>query len=311
MKEFATGFLDQKIPKRNWRTGFVDLTRDLILGLPVGKKTILGALLRLLRLDGVFIARVGRTYMAIDPMDWDGAFNLYASNGVFETDVLEFIVKNLPSGGTFLDVGANKGFFTIKMREIVGPQGRGLSFEPVPENLRDLRASLLANGFKNVEVIAKAAADEIGQANFVTVGLADGNSGWGHLAEKGTEGNLNVETTTLDFEVSTRGIKQIDLVKIDVEGAELRVLQGMEYLLKMGRVVTVIVEVHTGVLGQTGCVRIFTLMQALGFQANGIGEEGSALVSSIQQTASVWPPTPLLPGHRAHVYWEQTGRVHT
>ena len=248
-----------------------------------------------------------------NPEDVRQAVSIAINHGDYETTERQILEVVAEGAEVILDVGANCGWYAIHLQECMARSGIIYAFEPVPKTHEELKANIHLNNLQDkIKEQNFALSDRSGTAVMYLPNFSGSPAAsLRNLHEK--EENIEVECKLeqLDEFCHAQGLARIDLIKCDVEGAELRVLQGMEYLLKMGRVVTVIVEVHTGVLGQTGCVRIFTLMQALGFQANGIGEEGSALVSSIQQTASVWPPTPLLPGHRAHVYWEQTGRVHT
>jgi FkbM family methyltransferase len=147
--------------------------------------------------------------------------------GSYEPEQTALFVKHLSPGGTLLDVGAHVGYYTLLSAQLVGPRGRVVAFEPNPTNHRFLQRHAALNGCAQVEVVAAAVSDQNGVARF---DFGTG-SGTGHLAEEGT---LEVRTVRLDDFCAERGLRP-DAVKIDVEGAELRVLHGAEATLAAAR----------------------------------------------------------------------------
>lgn len=81
----------------------------------------------------------------LDRACWPGVYSRY------EPHMASAIRNNLPSGGTFWDVGANIGLFSLYASKLVGPSGRILAFEPAPEVLTLLRSN--AAGYRNVTVV--------------------------------------------------------------------------------------------------------------------------------------------------------------
>jgi FkbM family methyltransferase len=161
--------------------------------------------------------------------------------GKFEADKVRALQELLKPGMTFVDVGANKGDFTLLAAKVMGDRGRVLAFEPVPDNLHWLRKSIALNGYRSVEVIEIALSDTAGRAP-IHLGTF---SGWHSLVhtEGGTGETIEVETRTLDSVLEERG-GRADVIKIDVEGAELQVLRGAERTLGAGGPLTVFVECH-------------------------------------------------------------------
>lgn len=160
------------------------------------------------------------------------------SSGTNELPVQEAIVAALAPGAVFFDVGANVGFFALLAARAVGPEGRVVAFEPVPE----LAGAIVDNAGRNdldVTVLP------------VAVGGADGREplhlarhpGGAALASAGPppdrRGELDVEVRTLDALVAEGAVPAPDVVKIDVEGAEPAVLAGMTELLRTRRPVVV------------------------------------------------------------------------
>jgi FkbM family methyltransferase len=179
--------------------------------------------------------------------------------GHFERDVLNFASSVLDAGMTAIDVGANVGSFTATFGRSVGNTGRVYAFEPLPSSYRRLLRNLELNGLSNVEASPLAVSDSRGEVRLFSYGL--GFESWTTLAPRtielphatlaATEGET-VESTTLDDYCSDHEIGKIDLLKIDVEGAELRVLTGAIRLLQERRIDAVVVEVSDNTLEAFG-----------------------------------------------------------
>lgn len=141
----------------------------------------------------------------------------YEQRRVFEETVTE--------GSIVYDLGAHVGFYSMLASVISGPQGRVISFEPLPSNLKFLREHLRINNMENVEVFEAAVSDGEGEACFAEgLGSFDGR-----LAENGA---IHVRTVTLDGLLASGRIPPPDFIKIDVEGGEVAALQGALSLLK-------------------------------------------------------------------------------
>ena len=144
-------------------------------------------------------------------------------------------------GDTIVEVGANVGTETVGFSDIVGSDGKVVSFEPVPQNLVRLRESIGIGGLDNVQVEEKAVSNEVGRVEFVSPGGP--NSGIGHIdyGDGFRPGRkFTVETTTLDQFLKNTEAR---LLMMDVEGAEPLVLQGAENWIDTYHPL-VIVEAH-------------------------------------------------------------------
>lgn len=155
---------------------------------------------------------------------------------------------SLPAGGTFVDVGANWGYFTLVAAHAVGPAGRVVALEPDPRVHAELAANLARNGIRNVTALAVAASDRAGDATLAGYAEADRNRGVSSLvaAPAGDAPSFAVRTAPLDDLLDEQGIDSVDLVKIDVEGAEELVVRGMARGLADGRYRRILVELHPG-----------------------------------------------------------------
>lgn len=156
--------------------------------------------------------------------------------GTYEPEESRLMKHRLQPGDVFFDIGAQAGYHTMYASELVGPSGRVLAFEPVPSNLSHLRQHLLMNHLTNTLVIDAAVSDITGVSYF---DCAD-SSVAGHLSSEGT---LEVRTISLDTEIESGSLPVPDYIKIDAEGAELKILEGARNILRR-RHPTLSLETH-------------------------------------------------------------------
>jgi len=163
--------------------------------------------------------------------------------GNLEPSVQEAMLRHLPRGGVFYDVGANLGFFALLGAAMVGPEGRVIAFEPAPDNADAVRHNAGLNKLPQVEVVEKAVAERTGQARLQVVD----DQSWSKLEDygehPGTEEVITVGVIALDDALADGALPPPDVVKIDVEGAEIAVLQGMARTLAEHRP-AIICELH-------------------------------------------------------------------
>jgi FkbM family methyltransferase len=132
-------------------------------------------------------------------------------------------------GSTVIDVGANIGYNTVHAARRAGPHGRVVAVEPTPDNLETLRANVSAAGLSNVVVAAVAAGRVAGSRElFVRGDKSAVNSLFAQSCYAAVTAVLRVPVVPLDDLVDGTA----DVVKLDVEGAELDVLEGMPRLLR-------------------------------------------------------------------------------
>jgi FkbM family methyltransferase len=165
-----------------------------------------------------------RLYVRLD--DWAIGARI-AVKRAHEAHVTRVMTGWLKPGQTVIDVGANIGYYTLLAASRVGPSGRVLAFEPSAANCALLKASLRANGFTNVSVYNQAAADANGRLAF---DMDDSNGG---VSRALSPGRTLVEAVALDQCLAAE--PRVDLIKLDVEGAEGLVLRGMRQLVRRHR----------------------------------------------------------------------------
>ncbi len=174
--------------------------------------------------------------------------NLHGSAVAFATGAAErplqgALQRELRPGATFFDIGANIGFVTLIAARLVGPGGRVVAFEPVPANVAAIRENLALNGIDWVEVHETAVAREPGKASLIVSAV----SAFSRLASvnvpTGARDTIEVDVTSIDEFVARPGAPLPDVVKIDVEGAELEVIAGMRETIARRRPV-ILCEIH-------------------------------------------------------------------
>jgi FkbM family methyltransferase len=145
----------------------------------------------------------------------------------FEPEVRKTIRNAVKPGMTVLDIGANLGYYSLEMAWLVGPTGRVFAFEPQPLMVSELKANVEMNGLRNVTICAVALSNESGEAPFFLPVVGD--EGMGSFQNNGrttVSGVTTVPCSTLDGLQATLGIDTVDFIKMDVEGAELQVVEG-------------------------------------------------------------------------------------
>lgn len=170
----------------------------------------------------------------------------------YESYVARELRQLLSPGTTFVDIGANIGYFSLLAAVLINPQGRVIAFEPKPDNCELLRLSIAENDFDNIEVHIKAVADKAGTLSFSSGG-ADSNGRIMNDSEVASQPFPlpTVEAVTLDEALGD--LDHIDVVKMDIEGAEPRALEGMGEIIKKHRPI-IITEFSPELIKVTSCV---------------------------------------------------------
>ena len=193
-------------------------------------------------------------------------------NAGIEHDISALTSALLKPGMVVLDVGANIGLLTRHFCEAVGPSGKVFAFEPGPENFSCLEFNTKGLGNKSVHQIA--ISDANGTAHlFLNARSSTGNS---LLNATNAAGSVEVECRTLDTFLTESGVTRVDFIKIDVEGAELKVLQGMrETLRRLPGVKLVIEYCPKNLLGSGVEPRaVFDELRSQGLVVGAIREDG-------------------------------------
>lgn len=152
-----------------------------------------------------------------------------------ETPVMEQFASDISADNIVWDVGANMGTYAC-LASCAAERVSVVSFEPAPTNIERLERNLDLNG--SDAIVRQEALDKTAG----TMGLATGAGGDGQYALTDNHGEIQVPTVTADSLVKDNIVPSPDIVKIDVEGAEIRVLEGMEETLK--KIERLYIEIH-------------------------------------------------------------------
>ncbi len=146
--------------------------------------------------------------------------------GLFEPNLTSFISERLRAGDTFIDVGANVGYFTLLASRLVGPEGQVVSIEASPTTYAALRKNIEANDATNVRSVNVAAFDCEASVPIYYLPEEEFTSGASLLRSIGPQEAI-VSAKPLASILSASEISKARLIKIDVEGAEERVVAGL------------------------------------------------------------------------------------
>lgn len=194
--------------------------------------------------------------------------------GGWEPESIRFLEENVRPGHTVIEVGANIGAHTLPISRLVGTAGRVYAFEPTEYALGKLRKNIALNpGFSgNIDVVAKIVTNHRHDNP-----ISEIQSGW---KRDGSSENISekvsVAAVCIDEFVESQRIARIDLLKIDVDGYDFKVLQGSRESIKANRPV-IFIELCEHTLARQGdSVRdIFGFLEELGYKA--CSEDGKPL----------------------------------
>ena len=189
-----------------------------------------------------------------------------------EPHVRRAIEARLPKGGTFVDAGANIGFYSVLAARLAGPECRVVAFEMMPDTAAILRRHVAMNAGDRIEIVENALSDRNGET--VTASVEPGKHGQASIiASASPDGRVAIEVATITLDMALAGSGPIDVLKMDLEGAEFLALKGA-----------------TEVLGRTSCVvfesndndrQVFDLLENHGFTVELLaGHDFIALASS-------------------------------
>lgn len=195
---------------------------------------------------------------------------IFAFREDYEPEVA-YLERALSPGKVFIDVGANFGVYTLVASKLVGEAGRVIAFEPTAESFAILRQNLALNHLANVHAFQVALAETRGKAWLYHGWDPVGNSlGMDPLC--GGDGE-EVQKETLDNILEKNGVDRVDVIKVDVEGAEELVLRGATRNLTEHRPV-VIFEVNPGCAAHLGLSAdgARDLLESLGYEFMVLGD---------------------------------------
>jgi len=199
----------------------------------------------------------------------------------FEPGETRFFKETLRPGQVVLDVGANIGYFTLLFAQQVGPRGHVYAVEPEPRNFELLRRNISLNGFANVTAIQRAAWHE---PSTLMLYLNEDNRG-DHRSYPSEESRVGVSIPAAPIDDLLGQLpRPVDVVKIDIQGAEYNAVRGMRNLLARNYDVQVLTEFWPGGLRRCGSdpERYLSFFRDLGFHFFTLHDSASVEPATLQ-----------------------------
>lgn len=192
--------------------------------------------------------------------------------GVYEPLETRIATELVPSGGCVVDIGANIGYYTLLCARAAGPLGQVYAFEPEAENFGLLRENVRRNGYHNVQLENVAVSDATGRLSLFVCGENRGDHRVYSPAES-SRSTVSVKAIRLD-DYFADDPPLIDLLKMDVQGAEGRALEGMRSLLKFRPPRAILTEFWPQGLQQAGSspAAVLSLLETNGYELSLLDE---------------------------------------
>jgi FkbM family methyltransferase len=189
--------------------------------------------------------------------------------GRYEPNEFCLLQRILKPGMTFIDAGANMGLYSVFAARRVGPRGKVLALEPSAREFEILQKNVKLNLLTNVITIRKALADRASDVDLSVAPL--GKSGHNTLGAFGYDTALDhrerVQADRLDDVVYSEGLTRVDVIKMDIEGAEMAALRGAEETLRQFKPVLLIELSDRSLQHQgTGSGEVLGWLEHLGYR---------------------------------------------
>jgi FkbM family methyltransferase len=214
-----------------------------------------------------------------DTATWIGAKIVYTGN--YEPALKSVFQSNIKKGDRVLDVGANIGFHTLFFAELVGDKGSITAFEPVPYNFEVLNRNISLNNFHHIKTKNIALGNKNEQIS-IAADEKSTNPGTFNLFDQSGD---TLITCCIGDEII--GDEKVDFIKIDVEGYESFVIQGLLETIKKNRP-KIIFEYDVNYHKKTGLAKdyIFSLLDALNYRFMHIYQEGPMVLDNFNELKS-------------------------
>jgi FkbM family methyltransferase len=214
-----------------------------------------------------------RSFTVVATDQYGGKFRLVTSDtiqraiylfGIWEPHVAGLIRGILKPGDTFVDVGANIGYFSVMASRLVGPSGKVVSIEASSAMFERLKDSLQRNSCSNTRPVRGAVSDSKGTIKLYLPDAEEGNCGLGSMVRE-TSTFEESPADTIGHWLLPEEIKTVRLMKIDVEGAESMVMSGLREILPLlPQNAEILAEISPD---WGGSDQVFSLMEQAGFSA--------------------------------------------
>ena len=180
--------------------------------------------------------------LIVDPVSHLG--NQLMRHGMYEPELTEYFRRTLTAGETFIDIGANEGYFSVLAGSLVGSEGRVMAVEPQQRLQERLQANFAANQLRNGQILPLAISDHAGSSIIhLTPDMNTGATGLSRVTKYDCE-TQSVELIPLSELLSRVKVEIVDTMKMDIEGFEYEAILGAREVFQKHRIRRLAVELH-------------------------------------------------------------------
>jgi FkbM family methyltransferase len=203
----------------------------------------------------------------VGPMFLDPVFGVggsIAETGSFDPGMERTLANELQRGMTFVDLGANEGYFTVQGARLVGPAGRAVAVEPQDRLIPVIERNLTLNDLGNVTVVNAAIYDSDGSGTLY-LPPEPAAAGFASMTRYAVP-TQQTETMTLASLFARCGIANADVMKVDIEGAEYEAVLGSREIFTAHRVKVLALDLHLAQLGIPRTDKLIAFIEGCGYR---------------------------------------------
>jgi FkbM family methyltransferase len=197
--------------------------------------------------------------------------------GLYDQTEINLLKRLLKPGDTFFDVGANVGCYSFQASQFVGSSGHVYAFEPIPYNVGVIKRNLSRNHIQNITLVPAAVSQSNGTLTLYQADDSQANTGVASIIQTPRKSRaVTVPMISLDSYTQQQQIDRIDVMKMDIEGAEYEALQGMKALLSGKVKPKIICEFNRFLLDKRhlNAEEVFNYLQGFGYRFYNISSTG-------------------------------------
>tara|TARA_Y100000741_G_scaffold363815_1_gene352971 strand:+ start:3993 stop:4883 length:891 start_codon:yes stop_codon:yes gene_type:complete len=203
---------------------------------------------------GFYIKKIQGSRMKLNVND-PGISKELLLYGFHEERTTNIVKKIIKPGMNLIELGANVGYYTLLESRLLNGKGKIFAIEPVPENFTSLNDNIKLNDHKNIETFNLAISDKKGEFDF----FLTNESNWGSMVDPSSDkisktmsdklkirhnNKIKVKAISIDDFVKENNIKEVNFIRMDIEGYEIEAIKGMKNTLKSNGNISLLIEIH-------------------------------------------------------------------
>lgn len=242
------------------REGLINFCRRLLIFLILEWWAYLVAAIKYFGKDSLVVKDIQGSKMRLSIRD-KGVSRELALVDIREKLFTETLQGELREGDCVLDIGANIGYYALMEARLVGPHSKVYAIEPVPYNIRLLEDNIQLNNYDNIETFQLA----IGQHDGTLPLYLSDHPNWCSFYPSGkVTGQIDVAVNSLDSFLKDKRCPNI--IRIDVEGYEYEIANGMRSILESNVPLALFIEFHPDIMGTQRAVEFLSILRHHQFQ---------------------------------------------